>query len=342
MAESAPPDQRVCEPEPGSTLGVRQEKFLSHDLDETRGYIGGRFGDRSRVPRARGDFFYAHVVAESAHAAVGMAKTLLPQTLRAEVRVPTLFLPLHGTDHYRIGRRGLIADPQTAVLLAPGHDYTCDSQPNRWIGLSVSCELLSEQLAALRRGRSRTWRFKSIAIALSGSRKAELLRLHRRMRALSLTPAPHAHADVVAAERDVAAWLAGRIIEQSGEVRVADRTQQRIERLEHWIDANLGEPITLDRLSAVAGIHGRGLQKSLRTLRGQSPLEWVTARRLAAVRARLLSSSTGVSVSQVALDFGFTHLGRFSALYRQAFGELPSATRSLAQSQQGRRARRSE
>jgi AraC-like DNA-binding protein len=73
------------------------------------------------------------------------------------------------------------------------------------------------------------------------------------------------------------------------------------------------------------------------TLRGQSPLEWVAARRLAAARARLLKGAAGVEISRVALDCGFTHLGRFSAAYRLAYGELPSATLAAARSQPDRR-----
>jgi AraC-like DNA-binding protein len=79
------------------------------------------------------------------------------------------------------------------------------------------------------------------------------------------------------------------------------------------------------------------LQKSVMALRGQSPLEWVNARRLAAARARLLKGPGGIGISSVALDCGFTHLGRFSAAYRQAYGELPSATLAAARSPSVRR-----
>jgi transcriptional regulator GlxA family with amidase domain len=99
-----------------------------------------------------------------------------------------------------------------------------------------------------------------------------------------------------------------------------------LERLERWVDAHLAEPITLERLAAFSGVGGRVLQKSVMALRGQSPLEWVTARRLAAARVQLLKGPAGVAISRVALDCGFTHLGRFSAVYRQAYGERPSET----------------
>jgi len=324
------------EAESGAVPGVRLESFESHDLDQTRTYIGEKFGDRSRVPRAVGTFYYGHVVAESDRTASGRVKTLLPQTMRAAVDEPTLFLPLRAADDYQIGRRRLSSDPSVAVLLAPGHVYTCHSPANDWVGLIVSGELLSDQIAARRRGRSRPWRPQSVEIPVTPSRKAQLLGLQRRMHELSAAPAGVANA-VAAAELDAAAWLAGIIVEQSGEAAVSEPTRLRIEQLERWVDAHLDEAITLDRLCAVSGTGGRALQKSVMALRGQSPLEWVNARRLAAARARLLKGPGRVAVSDVALDCGITHLGRFSAAYRQAYGELPSATLAAARSRMIRR-----
>jgi AraC-like DNA-binding protein len=289
------------------------------------------------VPRAAGTFYYGHVVAESDRTAVGRVKTLLPQTMRAAVQEPTLFLPLRAGDNYRIGRRRSNSGPRVAVLLAPGHVYTCHSPANDWVGLIVSGELLSEQIAARRRGRSRPWRPKSVEIPVTPSRKAQLFGLQRRMHELSDAPAGDANAAAVAsAELDAAAWLAGIIVEQSGEAAFSEPTLQRMERLGRWVDAHLAESITLDRLCALSGVGGRALQKSVMALRGQSPLEWVTARRLAAARARLLKGAAGVEISRVALDCGFTHLGRFSAAYRHAYGELPSATLAAARSQPDR------
>jgi AraC-like DNA-binding protein len=326
------------EAESGAVPGVRQESFESHDLDETRAYIGAKFGDRSRVPRGLGAFYYGHVVTDSGRAAVGKVRTLLPQTMRAAVQEPTLFLPLRAGDNYQIGRRTLNSGPLTAVLLAPGHDYTCHSPANDWVGLIVSGELLSEEIAARRRGRSRPWRPKSVETPLTASRKAQLMEFQRRMHELSVTPVEVATPGAIAiAERDAAAWLAGIIVERSGEAAISEPTQRRIERLERWVDAHLDETLTLDRLCAVSGTGGRALQKSVMTLRGQSPLEWVNARRLAAARAQLLKGPGRVAVSSVALDCGFTHLGRFSAAYRQAYGELPSATLAAARSPSVRR-----
>ena len=48
-------------------------------------------------------------------------------------------------------------------------------------------------------------------------------------------------------------------------------------------------------------------------------------RRLEAARRDLASAEPGsVTVTDVALRFGFAHLGRFAGSYFETFGELPS------------------
>jgi AraC-like DNA-binding protein len=328
-----------CQASDGGSTGTsrhRLDRFQSHDRDETSAHLGDRYGDRSRVSRGTGAFFYGHVVVESPRTAVGRVRTTLPQTLRTAVRHPTLYLPMRARDNYQIGRRAFESNPHQAMLLAQGHDYTCLSGANEWLGLVVSGDLLSEEIAARRRGRSRPWLFKSVEIPLSPGGVAQLKDFYWRARDMSTASAGSAEVDCVHhAERDAAAWLAGIVLDQSGEVGVSQAKVRWFERLERWLDAHLDESITLDRLSAVSGVRGRALQKSVMALRGQSPLEWVTARRLAGVRAHLLRNPSRAVISRIALDFGFTHLGRFSACYREAYGELPSETLGVARSRRG-------
>jgi AraC-like DNA-binding protein len=49
-------------------------------------------------------------------------------------------------------------------------------------------------------------------------------------------------------------------------------------------------------------------------------------KRLAQARADLAAAAPGTTVTSVALDCGFTHLGRFSLDYAKEFGEPPSET----------------
>jgi AraC-like DNA-binding protein len=121
-------------------------------------------------------------------------------------------------------------------------------------------------------------------------------------------------------------WLADQILGTRPSSSTPASGIQRIRIVEGWIDAHLADPITLGRLCAVAGVGDRYLESAFRAHRGQTPMQFVMARRLAWVRRRLLESGSGDSVTQLAYDAGFVHLGRFAARYRSTYGESPSAT----------------
>ena len=89
---------------------------------------------------------------------------------------------------------------------------------------------------------------------------------------------------------------------------------------------NSGRKITMADLVSVCGVAERTLTKHFRAFLGLSPLSYLRRLRLAAVRETLISGASGASVTKVATQYGFTHLGRFAVQYRRCFGEAPSAT----------------
>ena len=87
-------------------------------------------------------------------------------------------------------------------------------------------------------------------------------------------------------------------------------------------------------LCEVGRIGERTLQYAFRERFGLSPAALLKARRLAAVRQKLLlKGNKGSKVGDIAAAFGFWHVGQFASDYRQMFGETPSAT--LRQSSTG-------
>ena len=93
-----------------------------------------------------------------------------------------------------------------------------------------------------------------------------------------------------------------------------------------YMRQNITWPIRIADLLAATGASERTLRKHFRIFLGVAPLDFLRRLRLAAAREALLTSS-GYSVSEIAIRVGFTHFGRFSSDYRRCFGELPSATR---------------
>ena len=93
-----------------------------------------------------------------------------------------------------------------------------------------------------------------------------------------------------------------------------------------YLREGIGRKISMADLARHCGVAERTLNKHFSAFLGLSPLRYSRRLRLAAVRDRLLAEATGISVTEVAQAYGFTHFGRFSAQYRRCFGEAPSAT----------------
>jgi AraC-like DNA-binding protein len=99
-----------------------------------------------------------------------------------------------------------------------------------------------------------------------------------------------------------------------------------IRRAERFMADNAATPITVSDVAAHLGISLRSLQAGFRQWRATTPNVFLRQARLQLVRDEFLRSDTEVNVTTTALRYGFSHLGRFSAYYRAAFGEMPSET----------------
>ena len=55
-------------------------------------------------------------------------------------------------------------------------------------------------------------------------------------------------------------------------------------------------------------------------------MAYLKMHRLEAVRRDILADRAEGNVSSIAMNWGFSHLGRFSSDYKQLFGETPSQT----------------
>lgn len=93
---------------------------------------------------------------------------------------------------------------------------------------------------------------------------------------------------------------------------------------EGYIEAHLADQITVEDVASAAGISVRGLQLAFRDHRGTSPLGFWRDMRLARAHQALIAGEG--SVTDVALKWGFSHFGRFSAMYRLKYGLAPSET----------------
>lgn len=98
-------------------------------------------------------------------------------------------------------------------------------------------------------------------------------------------------------------------------------------RAKQFIGAHLDQDFDLADIAAVAGVSPRTLQNGFRSSIGLSPLAYRASLRIARVREELRDADPGTtSVTEVALKWGFTELGRFARRYRERFGENPADT----------------
>ena len=96
----------------------------------------------------------------------------------------------------------------------------------------------------------------------------------------------------------------------------------------------LYEPWSVDRLASALGLSPRTLHRVVRREFGVSPMLLLRKARLAQARSELDAPGPGATVTTVALDCGFTHLGRFAQEYARQFGEPPSETLRRARRRQ--------
>ncbi|MEW2429483.1 AraC family transcriptional regulator [Micromonospora sp. NPDC047644] len=86
------------------------------------------------------------------------------------------------------------------------------------------------------------------------------------------------------------------------------------------------EALTVGDIAEALRVSVRSLQDCFRRELRTTPTAYLRACRLDAAHRTLRSAAPGTSVTTVALQHGFLHLGRFATEYRSRFGEPPSAT----------------
>jgi AraC-like DNA-binding protein len=100
-----------------------------------------------------------------------------------------------------------------------------------------------------------------------------------------------------------------------------------VRRAEAYIDERAHEPMSVAELACHVGVSTRALFLGFRKYRGTTPMRYLAEVRMARVHDELSQGRLpGETVREVALRWGFAHLGHFSARYRQKYGELPSQT----------------
>jgi AraC-like DNA-binding protein len=170
---------------------------------------------------------------------------------------------------------------------------------------------------------------------------AHLLRLHAEACRLAETkPDMIAHQEVARAiEQDLLQVLVNCLMSNDAHKYNAPNRHHAdiINRFEDVLAAHPERHLQISELCAAVGVPERTLRMCCAEFLGMSPNRYLRLRRLSMVHAALRRAvSPAASVEEVARRYGFSELGRFAAIYRAVFGELPSTTLRYARPAPGR------
>jgi AraC family transcriptional regulator len=107
--------------------------------------------------------------------------------------------------------------------------------------------------------------------------------------------------------------------------RVGDVTSRRLRRVIDYIEAHLGEDLSLLTLAAAAGVGGAHLAREFKRAMGKSVHRYLLGRRVEWAAALL--AGTELSVAEVALATGFSSQAHLTTAFQRLNGTTPAAYR---------------
>jgi AraC-like DNA-binding protein len=242
-----------------------------------------------------------------------------------------LHLPLHGAAEVTNDAGSAICDVGCGVISSPnGHVMRSQSGSAR-VTISLTKSVMMGHLATLL-GRVPKQPLQFDASVDLNSAGGQRFNRHVQMAIADLDDPAPIHNPIMTSMHEQLI-MTGLLLSQPNnytsalqrlESRVAPRD---VQRSIDYIQGHLSTPLTLAEIARASGIPGRTLLKHFREHMGTSPMRYMRTARLARVREALLRCDRPESVTEIAMAWGFNHLGRFAVEYRRHFGERPSDTR---------------
>lgn len=238
-------------------------------------------------------------------------------------------VPLYGCANVRCGQEEVDSTPCTATLLNPNEDISMS-----WRGDSDQVMLkldrtLVEELAAAMDGLEAP-RSINFPIRFEAHTSAPWKRMMRYLLDCAHTQVDGG--DSMLLQAQIEQLTASTLLSLHPHRQFADGPPiqrvlpRHVKRAENYLQEHAHEAVRGEDLARYAGVSLRSLYAGFREYCGISPMQYLRGVRLERARHDLLDPQQQDSVSTIALRWGFSHLGRFSAEYRQRFGEAPSAS----------------
>ncbi|MBF9030570.1 helix-turn-helix domain-containing protein [Rhodobacterales bacterium HKCCE3408] len=249
-------------------------------------------------------------------------------TVRESVH-PTILVPRYGTVRTEIDGRSVAAENGQGLVLGRGRRDTRVEPDSEGRFLAYVFLLPSDSFDALPLVESRR------GVILESGRSGNVRQALALSRMLadqledgsSLLDRPGASRSWFELLSSALSDGAREMADELQDLRVDGTAAQiHVRRAEEFMTAHFDEVFTTSDVARVLGISIRTLETAFRQVRDESPARILNRIRLNAARRALLSPDGPATVTEVCMECGFGHQGRFSAAYRAAFGELPSTT----------------
>lgn len=330
--------------EPTGGLLSRYEIFASKNLDETYAFMerGAHFFEMS--PRDSGtlDLVSRMVFLPNTN----MGRIYYGSAVLAGARDlgrPERFLisiPLRGSSEFANKARSLECSPARSFVVSSTEEYTMRSaaESDR-LTLHITKAAVMTQLAALL-GDQPGRRLEFLPELDFGTTLGRSLRRQVHLAIADLDEAGPEGASPLMLNMYEQLIITGLLLNQASNYTAAlNRLENKngpgdVKRAIDFMEAHLHLPITLVDIAKASGVPGRTLLEHFKDHRSVSPMRYLRNARLAKARQALLGTDCAASVTQIAMEWGFSHLGRFAIEYRNQFGESPSNT--LTRSRAGR------
>lgn len=228
---------------------------------------------------------------------------------------------------------GLAMPPAGLMSHSPAHTYHERSTGRTVRGaMSLSIDDMAASGSAIA-GCDLTPPRDSLRITPPLAAMTKLLRLHAEAITLAETePAIVTHPEV---GRSLEQSLVEAMVKCMGEPEPGAETWAHrcheiiMRRFRRMLDENPDRALYIPEICAAIGVPERTLRLCCQEHLGMGPKKYLMLRRVNLAQRALRSAVPGITtVTEIATQYGFWHFGRFSAAYRAAFGELPSATLS--------------
>lgn len=243
----------------------------------------------------------------------------------------------------------VIREDRKPTVFAPGslHVLPTDrpfdlrtADPGTTLVANIDAPLIERHLRSPDRGATKRLRLPSSVDVRRGSGASLMRYLEFVLRDVAAEDSAFRSPLVAAEAANLAAALFAHAVDDLAPARRSNGggagQREALRGAEEYLAAHLSDPVSLADVAEATGMSVRSLARAFQKHRGKGPIAFLRERRFeAAQRALAAASPDGGSVTQIAMHYGFAHLGRFAQQYHRRFGELPSQT--LARSSPERR-----